>query len=204
MGSVALFPRARPAAVSLAWRSWPADSGEALVREARLDDLAGIRSLSPLSLRELEHRIQAFSAGTLVAVRDGRIVGWAAAVRREWPVVSSLGSTLHVDTLALDAATRGHGAGRLLLLAQRSLCRRLNLRRLAVTLPMPSAAPEDHALRVLWGDAPDATWRLLASQGFQYCGVVRDFLPSGPAALFAWLNPLHTPPSPPASARECA
>ena len=205
MGSVERFPRARPAAVALAWRSGPTGTGEALVREATLRDLEGMQAVAPLSARELEYRVYAFGSGQLVALRDGRIAGWATSMRRDWPLLSPGGDTLHVDTLALDDSPPGHGAGRLLLLAQRSLCRRLNLRRLSMALPLPATEPpEDYARRVLWGDVPDATWRLLAAQGLQFCGVQRDFLPSGPAALFAWLNPLYAPPSPPASARECA
>jgi hypothetical protein len=52
------------------------------------------------------------------------------------------------------------------------------------------------------------------SMGFQYCGILRDFVPEdvasgGHAALFAWLNPIYAPPRPPACAqserpRKCA
>jgi hypothetical protein len=52
------------------------------------------------------------------------------------------------------------------------------------------------------------------AQGFQYCGIIRDYLPEdvescGNAALMVWLNPLYSPAEPPANVakerpRKCA
>ncbi|HEX5634163.1 MAG TPA: hypothetical protein VFX50_13080, partial [Gemmatimonadales bacterium] len=77
-----------------------------------------------------------------------------------------------------------------------------------------SHSPELYAMKVIWGEIADPALRLALAHGFQYCGVVHGFRPedepsAGHAALLAWLNPLHAPPTPPASAefqraRKCA
>lgn len=206
MGSVERFPRARAPFVSLAWRAGPAGTGEATVRQARMADLGSLGALSRHPLREIERRLHACPSGQLVAVRDGRLVGFASALRVEWPGHEGPGDTLHLDEIAVDADRAMPGAARLLVQAQRAICREMNLKRLAATLTLPRDAspPEHYALSVLWGDAADPQWRLLTSQGLQYCGVVRDYPEGSNAALFCWVNPQHTPPGPNATARECA
>jgi len=67
-----------------------------------------------------------------------------------------------------------------------------------------SMSPELYAMKVIWGDIADPVLRFQMSQGFQYCGLIHDYLPEdeescGHAALLVWLNPLHTPPRPPAA-----
>ena len=63
---------------------------------------------------------------------------------------------------------------------------------------------DEYARRVVWGEIEDAGLRFALSHGYQFCGVVRDYMPEdgesrGHAALLAWLNPLHGPPRAPAS-----
>ena len=95
--------------------------------------------------------------------------------------------------------------------------RRLDARRLVVTPPFAGyeavarrMTPEEFAMRIAWGDAAAPEWRFLMAQGFQLCGVLRDFHGEGShAGLLAWVNPLHAPPRPPAneeseSPRKCA
>jgi hypothetical protein len=110
--------------------------------------------------------------------------------------------------------------GRALFQARRRLCRRLNLKRIIATARLPgyraaseAITPEEYAMRVVWGDIADASMRFLMAQRFQYCGILRDYLPEdaescGHAALLAWLNPLYAPPGPVSSAeadrRKCA
>ena len=58
--------------------------------------------------------------------------------------------------------------------------------------------PEVYAKRVVWGDIEDPLLRFHLTQGFQYCGVIRDYMPEdaeagGHAALFVWLNPKYAP-----------
>jgi hypothetical protein len=75
-------------------------------------------------------------------------------------------------------------------------------------------SPELYAQRVIWGDVADQSLRFQMAQGFQYCGIIRGYLPEdvescGNAALIVWLNPLYSPTEPPANVekerpRKCA
>jgi hypothetical protein len=73
-------------------------------------------------------------------------------------------------------------------------------------------SPETYAQRVVWGDLEDANLRFAMALGYQYCGVIRGYMPEdresrGHAALVVWLNPLHSPGEPPANverAPKCA
>jgi len=128
-----------------------------------------------------------------------------------------LGRTLFAFDGVADFTRRGFSVARALHLARRRLCRRLNLRRVAAALPLPgyralrdSVAPDVYVKRVIWGEMEEPVLRFHLAQGFQFCGIVRDFLPDdGHAALVAWLNPLYAPPGPSARvasqrARKCA
>jgi hypothetical protein len=113
--------------------------------------------------------------------------------------------------MVTDTTRRGYGVARTLAHAQRRLCRRLNLPRVIAPARLAgyaahaaTMAPEEYAMRVVWGDLEEAHLRFRLAQGFQFCGVLRGYLPEdgescGNAALVAWLNPLHAPPNPPAS-----
>ena len=214
-----------------------AGSGTVRVREARFADYAAVRALQkragavlPCTLRQYESRMHGFAAGQLVALRDGEIVGYAACLMLDWdvrgaqPTWASLtgdgfftthdpdGRSLYGAEMTLDPTTHGFGAAHALVQARRKLCRRLNLRRIVAT-PLLAAPPDDgttpeqYAMRIVWGDVVEPTWRFLAARGFQFCTVLRDFMPAeagsrGHAGLLAWLNPLYAPPGPPAS-EEC-
>jgi GNAT superfamily N-acetyltransferase len=195
--------------------------------------------LPPLTLKLLETRRLAFAEGQLVAVCEGHVVGVSSslvlrwddyAAQPTWHGVTADGSftthdmkgrTLYGADLVADASRHGHGAERALLQARRRLCRRLNLKRMIATVRLPgyrtlsdTMTPEQYAMRVVWGDIADPPMRFLMAQGFQLCGLIKDYLPEdvescGHAALFAWLNPLYAPPGPSASAeaqrqRKCA
>jgi GNAT superfamily N-acetyltransferase len=194
---------------------------------------------APCSLRQLESRLLAFPEGQMVAVCDGQVVGAASnlvvpwddrGIDHTWRGVTADGyftthdpraQTLYGAELFVDSSRRGFSAGRTLHQARRRLCRRLNLRRIIATARLPGFAavrevltPELYVMRVIWGDIPDAAMRFQMAQGFQYCGILRGYLPEdhdscGYAALMAWLNPLHAPPGPPAfenseRPRKCA
>lgn len=238
MGSIQAFPR-KPAAATLAdvWRSASVSgSGAIQVCPARLEDYAALRALQrrampwrdPETLRQLESRRLAFSAGQLVAVCDGHLVGAANSLVVSWDAQSPgatwngvtgegfytshdpQASSLYVASLHVDAGERGPAVARALLQAERRLCRRMNLRRIVTTPRLEGfrdaaqgITPERYVMRVVWGDIPDATMRLQMSLGFQHCGVLHGYAPEdadsgGHAALFAWLNPMHSPPRPPA------
>jgi GNAT superfamily N-acetyltransferase len=181
------------------------------------------------SPRQLEAQIHAFPAGQVVVVDDGGICGAAAALVVDWKDYACGhtwraitadgtfathhpgGSALYAAGLFADTSRRGFGVARALVQAQRRVCRRLNLPRILGFARLAGYAgrtadlsPDDYALRVVWGDLEDAELRFRLAQGFQFCGVLRDYMPEdadagGHAALLAWLNPLHAPPGPPAS-----
>ena len=194
-----------------------------------------------LTLRQFESRRQVFPEGQWIAECDGLIAGAGSSMIVSWehcpadPTWHALtgdgtflthdpqGHTLFAFDRVADFSRRGFGVGRALHLARRKLCRRLNLRRIAAALPLPgyrpradSMPPEAYVKRVIWGELEEPVLRFHLAQGFQYCGVLRGFLPSqaevpGHAALVAWLNPLYAPPGPSASAsaasqraRKCA
>ncbi len=186
-------------------------------------------ALPPSTLQQLESQRHIFPEGQLVAVVDGLIVGAASALVVQWDDYAldhtwktvtgegyftthdPRGRTLYGTELTVDVNRRGFGVGRALYQAQRRICRRMNLRRIiaAARLPGYSAmkdaiSPEIYAMKVIWGDIADPMMRFQMSQGFHYCGVIHDYLPEdrescGHAALIVWLNPLHTPPRPPAA-----
>lgn len=202
----------------------------ALEREAH----AGARAST---LREFESRRQVFPDGQWVAECGGIIAGAASSMIVAWerfpvdPTWEGLtgggtflthdphGRTLFAFDVVADFSRRGFGVGRALHLARRRLCRRLNLRRIAAALPLPghrgdSTPPELYVKRAIWGEIEEPVLRFHLAQGFQYCGLLHDFLPASDdasrhAALVTWLNPLYAPPGPSASvasqrARKCA
>ena len=186
-------------------------------------------ALPPSTLQQLESQRHIFPEGQLVAVADGLVVGAASALvvqwddyalDQTWKTVTGegyftthdpRGRTLYGTELMVDVNRRGFGIGRALYQAQRRICRRMNLRRIiaAARLPGYSAmkdamSPELYAMKVIWGDIADPMMRFQMSQGFHYCGIIHGYLPDdhescGHAALIVWLNPLHTPPRPPAA-----
>ena len=196
--------------------------------------------LPAATLRQLESRLHAFPDGQMVATLDGQIVGAAFSLVVDWEAQGGAahtwrgitgdgdfsthqpaGRTLYAPEAVTDASRRGLGIARALAQAQRRLCRRMNLRRIIATARLPGYAsldtpmpPEHYAMRVIWGDIADPALRLRLAQGFQYCGILRDYLPEdagsgGHAAMLAWLNPLYAPPGPGANAeseraRKCA
>lgn len=195
--------------------------------------------LPALSLRQFESRRTAFAEGQLVAVCEGEIAGYACSLvvrwddfglEHTWKQVTGdghftthqpAGGTLYAAGLGVDDMQGGFAAARALLQAERRLCRRRNLCRMLAPVRLAGygasrhgAAPERYAMKVIWGDLEERWLRFHLSQGMNYCGVIRDFLPedaaaAGHAALLAWLNPLHSPPGPPAriqpmGSRKCA
>jgi GNAT superfamily N-acetyltransferase len=180
------------------------------------------------TLRQFESQLHAFPEGQLVALSDGEVVGAASSFVVQWDDYAegptwkritgdgyftthdSRGRTLYGSEVIDDASRRGFGVGRALHQARRRLCRKLNLRRIIGAGRLPgyhavrdAMTPELYAKRVIWGDIDDPELRFQLSQGFHYCGIIREYLPEdrescGHAALLVWLNPLFSPPGPPA------
>lgn len=183
----------------------------------------------PWTLQELESRRHLFPQGQLVAESGGLVVGAVSAlivrwdnyaVDHTWRSITGDGyfrthepggRTLYAAEPIADMSRRGFGVARALYQAQRRLCRRLNLRRIIAAARMPGyremkevVSPELYAMKVIWGDIVDPVLRLPMTQGFHYCGIIHDYLPEdaescGHAALTVWLNPLYSPPRPPAA-----
>jgi GNAT superfamily N-acetyltransferase len=189
------------------------------------------------TLKQLESQRHAFPEGQIVAECDGEVVGAAASLVVQWDDYAldhtwksitgdgfftthdTAGRTLYGAEVVVNLARRGYGIGRSLVQAQRRLCRKLNLRRIISAARLPGyremqadMSPELYAKRVIWGDIADPILRFQMSQGFQFCGIIKDYLPEdvescGHAALIVWLNPLYSPTEPPANVerpRKCA
>jgi GNAT superfamily N-acetyltransferase len=180
------------------------------------------------TLKQFESQRSVFPEGQMAAVCDGEVVGASSAfvvqwddyaVDHTWRAITGdgyftrhdiEGRTLYSAETFVDVSRRGFGGGRALHQAQRKLCRKLNLRRIISAARMPgyrgvsdTMSPELYAMRVIWGDIADPVLRFYLSQGFHYCGIIRDYMPEdvascGHAALLVWLNPLYCPPGPPA------
>jgi GNAT superfamily N-acetyltransferase len=250
MGSIEAFPR-KPGVSTLAdvWRVTPsiAGGGSLRVRAMRLEDCAAIRALQrdaspglpPWTPQQLESQRHAFPEGQLVAEYGGVVVGAVSTlivqwddygVEHRWRSITGEGTfsthdphgrTLYATEVITDLSRRGYGVARALYLAQRRLCRRLNLRRVIGAARLPGyrevrerMSPELYAMKVIWGDLVDPVLRFTMTQGFHYCGIIHDYRPEdsesdGHAALIVWLNPLYSPPRPPAAIeperqRRCA
>lgn len=246
MGSIIeVFPRGPRGAG--AWRSVPLPgSGQARVRQARLEDYAALRALqrevaphlAGASLKQLESQRQAFAEGQLVAIGPDRILGAASSLivpwddhaeSQSWRTVTADGLFTTHDARAttllcaelLAAEGRGLGVSRALYRTLRRLARKLNLRRIVAAARMPGydgvreeMSPELYVQRVVWGSSADAGLQVPLAEGFQYCGVARNYMPDdvesgGHAALLVWLNPAYSPTEPPANLeavrpRKCA
>jgi hypothetical protein len=181
------------------------------------------------SLQQLESQRHIFPEGQLVAEAGGLVVGAAStlivrwdnyAVDHTWWGITGEGHftthdphgrTLYSAEVIVDVARRGAAIGRALYQAQRRLCRKLNLRRVIAAARLPgyhehreAMSPDLYAMKVIWGDIVDPVLRLPLTQGFHYCGIIHNYLPEdtescGHAALAVWLNPLYSPPRPPAA-----
>ena len=190
------------------------------------------------TLKQLESQRQAFAEGQLVATGPEGIIGAASSLivaweehaeGQSWRSVTAEGTfTTHdpkgstllcVELVA--AESRGSGVARGLYRTLRRLARKLNLRRIVAAARMPGyhrareeMSPELYVQRVIWGASRDAGLQAPLSDGFQYCGVVRNYMPEdvesgGNAALLVWLNPAYSPTEPPANLeavrpRKCA
>jgi hypothetical protein len=237
MGSVQIFPGRQAGTLADVWRLAELATEPPRVRNTRREDYAAIRAvqrdttphLPPWSLRQLEAQVHAFPQGQFLALADGRIAGAAATLVVAWEEHRAAhtwrsitaegmftthradGDTLYCAALVADTARRGFGATRALVQAQRRLCRRMNLARIATTARLSGFAAhataitaEDYARRVVWGEIEDAGLRFALAHGFQFCGVLPGYMPEdtdsqGHAALLAWVNPLRSAPRPPAS-----
>jgi len=169
--------------------------------------------------QQFENLLEHFPQGQFVAELDGKIVGMAISLvvlwddyslHHTWNSVINYGSfdthnmkgrTLYGAEVCVDPNVRHQGIGHALYEARRKLCQAMNLKRIIAGGRLPgygkyadSMLPEEYAKRVIWGDIYDPVLRFQLGEGFNYCGILHDYLPAdaasmGNAALIVWLNP---------------
>jgi GNAT superfamily N-acetyltransferase len=169
-------------------------------------------------MEQLESQLRVFPQGQLVACLGDAVVGAASSLIVRWDTYGTdhgykevtgggfftthdpTARTLYGAEVFADPRSRRQGIGRALYKARRRLCRALNLRRIMSCGRMPNyhlvadkMPPEEYSARVIWGDLEDPVLLFQLSEGFHWCGVVRDYLPSdtescGHANIIVWLN----------------
>ena len=169
-------------------------------------------------MEQLQSQLQVFPLGQLVACANDTVVGAASSLIVRWDDFGTAHSykevtangyftthdpaarTLYGAEVFADPQHRRAGIGRALYQGRRRICRAMNLRRIMACGRMPNyhhyadrMAPEEYAARVIWGDLKDPVLLFQLREGFRWCGVVRDYLPSdtdscGHATIIVWLN----------------
>ncbi|MEO8716963.1 MAG: GNAT family N-acetyltransferase [Burkholderiales bacterium] len=169
-------------------------------------------------IEQLESQLRIFPQGQLVACIGESVVGAASSLIVKWDTYGTShsykevtgagfftthdpsGRTLYGAEVFSDPESRRQGIGKALYQARRRICRAMNLRRIMACGRMPSyekvagkMPPEEYATRVIWGDLQDPVLLFQLREGFHWCGVVRDYMPSdtescGHATIIVWLN----------------
>lgn len=170
--------------------------------------------------------LENFPQGQFVAELGGAVVGMAVSLvvlwddyslHHTWNSVTNngffdthdmSGRTLYGAEVCVDPELRNQGVGHGLYEARRKLCRAMNLKRIIAGGRLPGYSkqadrmvPEEYAKHVIWGDIYDPVLRFQLGEGFNYCGILRGYLPTdvdslGNAALIVWLNPDFDPDRP--------
>jgi GNAT superfamily N-acetyltransferase len=169
-------------------------------------------------MEQLESQLRIFPQGQVVACLGHRVVGVASSLIVKWDDYGTHHSykevtgngmftthdpsarTLYGAEVFADPRSRRRGIGKALYQARRKICRAINLRRIMACGRMPGyhrvaskMTPEEYSARVIWGDLKDPVLLFQLREGFHWCGVVRDYLPSdvescGHATIIVWLN----------------
>ena len=118
------------------------------------------------------------------------------------------GLTLYGAEVFVNPTMRGSGIGHALYQGRRRLCRKFNLKRIIACGRLPGyhryakeMPIELYAQKVVWGDIRDPVLSFQLHEGFNYCGIVRDYIPEdreslGYASLIVWLNPHYNEKKP--------
>lgn len=176
-------------------------------------------AIPPFTRQQFESLLDHFPHGQFVAELDGKIVGLAVSLvitwddyslHHTWASVTNnaffdthdmSGRTLYGAEVCVDPDVRHQGVGHGLYEARRKLCLAMNLKRIIAGGRLPGyhkvadrMPPEEYAKRVIWGDIYDPVLRFQLGEGFNYCGILKSYLPAdddslGNAALIVWLNP---------------
>ncbi len=195
---------------------------------AHFDDIRELQKkvypdIKPWSNEQLENHLKVFAEGQFVADLDAKIVGTSSSFIIMWdeygPVHNWIditgrgffsthnpnGKTLYGAEVCVDPDYRKKGIGQKLYKARRTLCTRLNLKRIIAAGRLPNyhlysdkLDPHTYCLKVIWGDIYDPVLRFQLKQGFQFCDIVENYLHGDSesmefASLIVWVNPNYNP-----------
>lgn len=206
---------------------------DAVVRNTRPEDFGGIVELclavypcaAPWREEQLSSHLRVFPEGQLVAVdrETNRVLGMAASLIVLWDDYEASetwrtftdrgmfmnhdpkrGRTLYGAEIMVHPEAQGCGIGKLLYLARRELCERLNLRRIRAGARLRGysrcadrMSASEYVDSVVRGDVGDPTLSFQLRRGFRVLHVVSGYLKDDPeslgfAAIIEWTNPNST------------
>jgi predicted amidohydrolase/GNAT superfamily N-acetyltransferase len=204
-----------------------ARSAGASVRQMCRGDIAGVvalqsriyREMDAWTAEELEHHLEVFPEGQLVAVgENGQLLGSASSLiidwddyseSAKWSVITGdgsfdthnpLGKTLYGADMAVDPLARRQGVGSLLYEARKKMVRERQLKRLLTGGRIPGytavgqqMSAQEYVAQVVKGQRKDPTLSFQLANGMVVLDVVPDYLEDsesrGFATLLEWLNP---------------
>jgi GNAT superfamily N-acetyltransferase len=184
-------------------------------------------SIPAFRQEQFENLLETFPHGQFAAELDGQLVGIAISLvilwddyslHHTWSSITNNGNfnthdpthghTLYGAEVCVSPDARGHGIGHALYEARRTLCRKMNLKRIIAGGRLPgyhrhatTMTPAEYAKRVIWGEFYDPVLRFQLDEGFDYCGILHGYIPKddesvGNAALIVWLNRDYDPARP--------
>ena len=206
-------------------------NSEVIIRNttpAHFEDIRALQrkvypDIKPWSNEQLENHLKVFGEGQFVADLDSKIVGTSSSFIIMWDEYgpdhswgdvtgkgtfsthNPLGKTLYGAEVCVDPDYRKNGIGQKLYKARRTLCTRLNLKRIIAAGRLPNyhlhadkMDPHTYCLKVIWGDIYDPVLRFQLKQGFQFCDIVENYLHGDTqsmefASLIVWVNPNYNP-----------
>jgi predicted amidohydrolase/GNAT superfamily N-acetyltransferase len=169
--------------------------------------------------RHLVSHQRIFPQGQLVAELDGQVVGGAASLivdlgpdplrHHTWPGITDSGyftnhdseaDTLYGADVYVHPDARGQGVGAALYEARRTLCKRLNKRRILAGGRLWNycdngigMTPDEYAARVVAGELRDLVLSFQLREGFVLRSVMPNYIHDARsknyASLIEWLNP---------------
>ena len=166
----------------------------------------------------MQHQLEIFPQGQIVAELGGELVGAASSlvvawdeweIEHTWTDITAKGSfdthtpeghTLYGAEVFVHPHLRGSGIGHALYQGRRKLCVKLNLKRIIACGRLPGyhryadkMSAQLYAQKVVWGDIHDPVLSFQLHEGFNFCGTISGYIPEdhesmGYAALIVWLN----------------